>query len=348
MSPRTEPAEVLRTVMQRERLREAEEQRRARALPPADQRNGHRAVSSLAGPAGTAAFEPSLGSLGASEATAGGAREVVAKATPRPRGRSGAAKSRAAAPAVDAFWGSFGNEVDRALAMNPDISARVVIGDDDRVEVTNTEAYPWRCICSLRMQAQDGANFIGTGWLVSPRLVLTAGHCVFFHNHGGWPSRIEVMPGRRADDMPFGMAVATEFRSVSGWTGDRDREFDYGAILLPADSRFGDQLGWFGYAVRSDEALDGATLNLSGYPGDKPAGTQWFHARTVQEAGERVITYQIDTFGGQSGSPVWQFMSDGSRYGVGIHTNGSLSGNSATRITGEVFDNIMDWVGQAP
>ena len=294
----------------------------------------------------SAAFEPSYGSLGKTEAAASGdVREVVAE--PKKKTQTESSPIPAEEP-LDAYWGSFGNAADRELAREPGMSALVVIDEDDRVEVTNNENYPWRCICSLQMVTQDNRHFIGTGWLVSPRLVLTAGHCVFFHNHGGWAQRIEVIPGRRGSSRPFDSAVSTAFRSVRGWTQNRGRDFDYGAIILPESNRFGDQLGWFGYTARGDDHLEGATVNLAGYPGDKPSGTQWFHSRRLEDVDDRVLTYNIDTAGGQSGAPVWQLLSDGGRYGVGIHTNGSLSGNSATRINSEVFNNIVGWVGQAP
>jgi V8-like Glu-specific endopeptidase len=157
-----------------------------------------------------------------------------------------------------------------------------------------------------------------------------------------------VIPGRRGAHRPYGSATTSALRSVQGWTQNQDSDFDYGAILLPEANRYGDQLGWFGYSTRTDEELESGVVNLSGYPGDKPSGTQWFHSLAVDSHTERKFKYQIDTFGGQSGAPVWQLRSDGGRYGVGIHTSGHISGNSATRITRGVFDNIVGWIGQAP
>jgi V8-like Glu-specific endopeptidase len=49
--------------------------------------------------------------------------------------------------------------------------------------------------------------------------------------------------------------------------------------------------------------------------------------------------------GGQSGSPVWVKVGN-ARYAVGIHTNGLVSGNSATRIVQPVFNNIQAWKSQ--
>ncbi|MER9067726.1 serine protease [Mesorhizobium sp. M0902] len=255
---------------------------------------------------------------------------------------------------IDAYWGSYGNAIERAAARAQLVSTKlyeVILGSDDRVRVTNNQLYPWRCICSLLITANTGAQYVGTGWLVGPRLLLTAGHCVYMSDEGGWVSQIEVAPGRDADNRPFGTVVATDMRSVTGWTRDGNSDFDYGAIILPADKRLGDQLGWFGYANRPDDYLRNVTLNLSGYPGDGgPAhvdGTQWFHSRTVKDVFEKQLTYEIDTYGGQSGSPVWEMTSEGYRYGVAIHTFGTSVNNGGTRITGEVHQNILNWSGEA-
>jgi V8-like Glu-specific endopeptidase len=266
---------------------------------------------------------------------------------------------------LDAYWGSFGTAVERAAErakMAPVLHGEaepywleIVLGEDDRVLVTNNEAYPWRCICSLIITAQTGSVYVGTGWLVSPRLVITAGHCVFLHDEGGWASQIEVIPGRNGTERPFGSAVSYDFRSVEQWQFDRDRDYDYGAILLPEDRRYGDQLGWFGFAAREDSQFSGITLNLSGYPGDggkagpeRQQGTQWFNSRAVEDVYEKQISYEIDTYGGQSGSPVWEMTADGSRYGLAIHTWGTSVANGATRITREVFDMFIGWSSQVP
>lgn len=217
----------------------------------------------------------------------------------------------------------------------------VVIGFDDRTQITNTTVVPWRWICSLRITAGDGSTFIGTGWLVAPRTVITAGHCVFIANHGGWVRSIEVAPGRNGAQRPLGRCTSTSFRSVVGWTQFGHRNYDYGAIILPRDCGFG-QLGGFGFAALSDATLRALRLNLAGYPGDKPDGTMWYHARNTKSVTSRTIVYDIDTAGGQSGAPVWRNV-NGVRHVVGIHTNGSLTGNSATRIVTPVFNNLVAW-----
>jgi V8-like Glu-specific endopeptidase len=252
---------------------------------------------------------------------------------------------------LDAWYAEYSDRSTRAMMRYQparESFLEVVIGADDRVQVTGiTRNYPWRAICSLRITANDGSTWIGTGWLVGPRTVITAGHCVYIHSNGGWARRIEVIPGRDGAERPFDSCIATDFRSVTGWTRDRDRSYDYGAIQLLEDCRYGDQLGWFGYGYYGDDRLNRLLVNLSGYPGDKPSGTQWFHSRRIQRVTSTTLVYDIDTAGGQSGAPVWLY-EDGSRYVVGIHTNGAMTGNSATRITREVLNNIRDWKADVP
>lgn len=125
----------------------------------------------------------------------------------------------------------------------------------------------------------------------------------------------------------------------------------------------------------------GRPINLDGYPGDKcldqpptgsltPAATaacghapgdptlwdlasmQWRAFGRVVNASPtahpRFLTYDLDTFKGHSGSPVWlrwrQF-----RNLIGIHTGpypltGTPTANRAIRITDEVLNRVRDWM----
>lgn len=238
----------------------------------------------------------------------------------------------------DAYFGSYPAESPAASR-----GFEVVIGPDDRVKITPTTSFPWRAICALRITARNGRKFIGTGWLISPRTVITAGHCVYLHNEGGWASSIEVIPALDGASRPYGSASSSNLRSVSGWTsGGPNADFDYGAIILPQNFRPGVQTGVFELANLNDAQLLNTTLNLSGYPGDKGGSTQWFDKKRTKSVSPRRIVYEIDTMGGQSGSPVW-YLANGRRFAVGVHTNGSASGNSATRINASVLTNLQNW-----
>lgn len=227
----------------------------------------------------------------------------------------------------------------------PPPQAETVHGPDDRVKITNTAIYPWRAHASLLITARDGSRWIGTGWFIGPHTLMTAGHVVFIKNSGvtgrdGWVRSIDVMPGRNGASLPYGTVKSSNFRSVTGWTNSGDQNFDYGAIIIPTN--LGNTTGWFGFGVYSDADLLASVGNISGYPGDKPEGTQWYDARRIAAVNSRKVYYDIDTAGGQSGSAVYRII-NGARYGIAIHAYGGATTNSGTRIVQPVYDNMVAW-----
>ncbi|HEY8706390.1 MAG TPA: hypothetical protein VIM34_00160 [Burkholderiaceae bacterium] len=225
--------------------------------------------------------------------------------------------------------------------------AETVHGPDNRVRITNTSVYPWRAHASLLITAADNSQWIGTGWFIGPHTLMTAGHVVYIKGSGvagrdGWVKRIQVMPGRNGSALPYGSVTSTNLRSVTGWTNSAsgNENFDYGAILLP--TQLGATTGWFGFGVYADTDLLGTVGNISGYPGDKPSGTQWYDARRIAAVNARKVYYDIDTAGGQSGSAVYRII-NGARYAFAVHAYGGATTNSGTRIVTPVFNNMVAW-----
>jgi glutamyl endopeptidase len=148
------------------------------------------------------------------------------------------------------------------------------------------------------------------------------------------------MPGRNGTELPFGGMSATEFWTVQGW-GDQGLEnYDYGAIILPA--AFPQDLGFYGFGTFQDEKLFSATVNIAGYPGDKPKGTMWYDYRKVGSLTADKVFYAADTAGGQSGACVY-ILHEGQRVGVAIHAYGGNTANSGTRISTQAFNNLESW-----
>ena len=223
--------------------------------------------------------------------------------------------------------------------------AEAILGPDDRTKILNTTIYPYRAIASLLIVARDNSAWIGTGWFIGPKTLITAGHCVFIKNSGvpgrdGWVKSIKVIPGRNGATMPFGSAVSTNFKSSTAWTVNGNANHDYGAIILTTP--LGNAVGSFGFGVYSDADLLATTANISGYPGDKPSGTHWFHARKVTSVNPLKVFYDIDTAGGQSGAPVWRVIGN-DRIAIAVHAYGGSTANSGTRITAAVHANLVAW-----
>jgi len=132
------------------------------------------------------------------------------------------------------------------------------------------------------------------------------------------------------------------FHSVVGSTDNVDPQFVYGVFTIPTD--LGDQVGTLGFGVLSQSELLDATCNLSGYPGDKPTGTQWYHHNRIASVTPRKVFYDIDTAGGQSGAAVYRIDNTGNRTAFGIHAYGGASTNSATRISTPAYQNLNNWL----
>lgn len=226
-----------------------------------------------------------------------------------------------------------------------------VIGQDDRTRILETAGDPWRMICALSIQSDYG-SFIGTGWFIGPRTLLTAGHCVYEQGMGGWANRIEVSPGRNQDQFPFKTVTATRFSTLDRWMKTQDPDFDMGVIHLDED--LGLQTGWFAIGALPAGELKGYLVNISGYPGDRGWGKQqWFHRNRILRVTARRVFYDVDTYGGQSGSPVWIYESENPQpLAVGIHAYGvggtpsnfGITANSAPRIIPEAMEVIREWV----
>lgn len=227
---------------------------------------------------------------------------------------------------------------------SPDaLMPEALIEEDDRVQA-NPREYPYTAICSLKIRSSSGRSYMGTGFFISSRILLTAGHCVYIHDDNGWPESIEVIPGRDKSEKPFGSVIANEFMSFDEWIENKDRNYDMGVIILPEDCPFGEKVGWFGCKTFLDEKeYKGKIFNISGYPGER-GGREQLKMSGVGECQGPLLKYDIDTTGGQSGSPVW-IVKDNKYYVIGVHTMGNSSiGNFATRIDLDFMRDILEMI----
>jgi glutamyl endopeptidase len=227
-----------------------------------------------------------------------------------------------------------------------------VIATDDRVRVLDSETLPWRMICSLEIEGTVGGA-IGTGWFAGPKTIITAGHCVFHPNLGGWAKKIKISPGRYGSEFPFPKdaailrpLVSSKFEALKGWTEGLNTDFDYAVIHL--EEPVANETGWFSIAVQDDASLKGLLVNVAGYPGDRDFGRyQYFASSKIDKVLSNRFFYEADTYGGQSGGPVWFQDSADQPIVIGIHTygvGGNFTLNSATRINADVFKVLKGWI----
>ena len=229
--------------------------------------------------------------------------------------------------------------------------SNTVFGTDDRVEIPDTSIYPWRTITKLFMQFPDGSYSSCTGCIIGSSdghgyHVLTAGHCIYSHDNGGWAEVVRVVPGYDDGYMPYGDSYATNIRTYTGWTIDRDWNHDWAVLTL--NKSIGDSTGWMGRKTASyTDSMYTGNLNTAGYPGDKGGQTMWFNSNVGRTTNEYKHWYYMDTYGGQSGSPVWTY--DGTnRYIITVHAYGDdgSGSNSGTRLNQDKFDRINTWLAE--
>ncbi|MBX7221325.1 MAG: trypsin-like serine protease [Blastocatellia bacterium] len=214
-----------------------------------------------------------------------------------------------------------------------------VIGTDDRVKITDTTVLPWRTVCKMYMTFPNGQQYIGSGTLIAAKYMLTAGHCVYSSADGGYATRIEVVPGQNGTYRPYGSALATKLRAFSGFVSSGSSNDDMALVTL--DKNIGTTTGFLAYA--SLTTVNGITGNIAGYPGDRDGGiNMYYHSGAISSSNTYRVFYSIDTYGGQSGSGVYQRVND-TRTIFAVHTNGG-STNAGTRINSSKYSTLQSWI----
>lgn len=229
-----------------------------------------------------------------------------------------------------------------------------VIGVDERRLVRMTTKPPFRYICKLeclfvhprtKRQRRGGC----TGTLIAANKVLTAAHCLYRRGYG-FARQIRVIPAKRGSQEPFGHAFASKinvpdrYRNAKG--AARRRPYDYGIITI--NKPLGRKAGWW----RSLKAAPRSLLlknpvHTTGYPGDKGGQQQYYARNKVVKVHRRRIEYLLDTFGGQSGSPIW-IRQGSKRVIIGVHTTMDIPGgpvaNAGLRLTPAILATIRHWL----
>lgn len=228
----------------------------------------------------------------------------------------------------------------------------------NRDRVPDERGLPWSAICDLLITARDGSRHTGTGWFISPTMLVTAGHCVFVHAEGtavhGFVKEILVMPARHGESdssqSHFGWAIASEgsFEAHDQWKLNGLRDFDYGVIALPTSAPLGQRTGFLRY--NNFQNLNGSAPIISGYPdnlppGTVPEGTQWFERNFIREVTARRVSYDIFTVSGMSGSPVFFDIQGVGFVACAIHNFGAEPFNTGVRINQEVANQLDAWLG---
>jgi V8-like Glu-specific endopeptidase len=216
---------------------------------------------------------------------------------------------------------------------------KVIQGTDGRTEVQRTTDWPYRAVVQLESFFKEPSNndpnnlckYIGTGCFVGPQHVLTCGHNVY--NEGVWADQIKAIPAKHRQTAPFGRARVVRSYTYKKWSEGENDEYDIALLVL--DEALGRYTGWFGLIGFDDISILQRIFNLTGFAGDKKFRMHTM-AHTIKKSSPKIIWYEHDTSGGQSGSPVWLDMKGTGSVTVpmigGVHTVGEDDENHGTRL----------------
>jgi glutamyl endopeptidase len=184
---------------------------------------------------------------------------------------------------------------------------------DGRQQVHDTRRLPYSAICHIERDFGGGRLSGCTAFLIGPKLLLTAAHCIMspMRRRLGLPGvarRIRVTPGRASNNArPFGSQWAKAWRAHPRYVRRPSAQWDIAVIELerPFRPSPGHLQLMAPDRARLERLRRTRLLHISGYPGDKPKGTQWSHAERLDRVTTRQLFYSVDTCPGHSGSPVW-------------------------------------------
>lgn len=201
-----------------------------------------------------------------------------------------------------------------------------------------------------RQTGDDEGWYMGTGWLIAPDLMVTAGHNVYNWSGGdgvnglgkavtikchiGYQGKASV--GKEGVQSRLAQYCATTAEWL-GSSANRNRDFAF----IKVDKPFTGDLRLFSFVNTPMTGND--MIGVVGYPGDKSitdsAGREdrgalmykefkvTAYNRSTTERG--MLTYRISTFGGQSGAPV---LFEGTQTGIATHVYGLGDKNQASPI----------------
>jgi hypothetical protein len=114
--------------------------------------------------------------------------------------------------------------------------------------------------------------------------------------------------------------------------------------MVILDRPIGHQTGWAGlFSSVDNNNLQNNPIHVSGYPGDKGSTELWTMSHSIKNLEDQKITYDIDTYPGQSGSGVWM-QRQGGYYVIGVHAYGDDQGNYATRLSRAKMNQLAKWM----
>ncbi|XVU27696.1 trypsin-like serine peptidase [Actinoplanes sp. CA-054009] len=220
----------------------------------------------------------------------------------------------------------------------------------DNRAVYQDASWPWGVVGKIF----NSAGFVGSGALIGPRLLVTAGHMVPWAgvSAGNWWMRF--VPAYYNGSSLHGAGVESYVSDVRGFNTSDVAGYDFAVCRLY--NPLGNQLGYFGYNGYSESWNNQPYWTLAGYPvavasGQRPSwegSVSIFDVDGDSNGGSELET-RADATGGNSGGPMFGWWNGDARV-IGVVSGeetdwifpfGSEMGN--VMASGSGFTNLCAW-----
>jgi V8-like Glu-specific endopeptidase len=205
-----------------------------------------------------------------------------------------------------------------------------IYDNPDKRQIYYPNGYPWRCtgrIFAYTSWPSANWSWWGSGTLVGPRHVITAGHVAPW---GAQTWAMLFIPAYWSGASLYGAGAQSYVSDFRGWNTGGGTAHD--SCVLRLYEPIGEQLGWVGTKTYSGDWNNGDYWTMTGYPGAFAGGERPVFQGSVPvldndgDGDAQQLEHHGDSSPGESGGPVLAFWS-GAPYAVGVTSGGeTISG----------------------
>ena len=226
-----------------------------------------------------------------------------------------------------------------------------------RVQITGINI-PNEYSCYMEMK-RGWYTYYGTGALIHPRVVITAGHNIAYFPFVKRPPFF-LFRGTRKIRMYFGSKDSTNYTSYapvklkrgktkffnSSYWLNASINRDFAIIILPDSSVYKQVGGCYKFAPIDIAELKTKPLHITGSPGDKSLFTMWTDSTNNFSVIGSSLHYDLFTEVRNSGSPIWSRQQNSIQL-AGVHSRSFGNCNASVLIDKGTFAKVVQWCKEA-